>query len=87
MPSFTSNGVGDTFIVGNSGDQGWIHGDGTWGGGTITWEFLGTDENWHPFADGVFTANFDQSLPVAKGLSIRPTLTGAAGPNIYYQAM
>ena len=87
MPTFTVDGAGDEMVVGTQFDKAWLHASGTFGGGSIVWEFKGDDGLWHPIVAGAaVSANSDLEHPVAATLVVRPTLSGATAPNIYYHA-
>jgi hypothetical protein len=88
MPTFSGNGAGDEIVVGSQFDKAWLHASGTFGGGTVSWEFKGDDGSFHPFESSTdMTANSDVEVPVGSGaLIVRPTLAGATAPSIYYHA-
>ena len=86
MPTFSANGDGDEFVVGTQGENAWLHADGAFGGGTITWNFKGLDNLFHPLTNGALTVDHDKYLPLPGGTIVRPTLSGATAPSIYYEA-
>ena len=62
-----------------------IHGSGPFGGGTLTFRFLGTDGAYHDIADAAFTAAFDKILELPKQTTIKGTLSGSTSPTLYYE--
>ena len=62
-----------------------FHCSGTFGSGTMTVKFYGTDGTWHDIANGAFTAAADKTFSVPNNTSLKVTLSGSSGASIYYQ--
>lgn len=62
-----------------------VHGSGTFGGGTLTFKFLGNDGSYHDIANAAFTAAFDKIIELPRETKIKATLAGATTPTLYYE--
>lgn len=85
MPTLSANGDTDVYDVMGSVH---IHCSGTFGSGTIAWYFKGSDQQWHPLAEGSSTSAIDKRFDFPEDIAtrIKGTLSGATAPSLYYEA-
>ncbi len=83
MPTLTTN---TNTIVAKVKGKTHVHCSGTFGGGTITWRYLGDDSAYHDLAEGALAVAGDKKfdLPDDIWTQIRGTLAGATAPSLYY---
>lgn len=62
-----------------------VHGSGSFGGGTMTWKYLGKDGSYHDIAEAAYTQAFDKLLEFPDPVSLKGTLSGSTGPSLYYE--
>lgn len=63
----------------------YVHLSGTFGGGTVSIQFMGADGQWHTFAGSGLTEASDKYFLCPNEKQIRLNLAGATGASIYYE--
>ena len=76
--------------------RGWatLTAQGTWGGGTITWQYKGLDGTWRTILAGTdnitaqaYTADNMLNVFFGSGVRIRGTVSGSTTPDLDWQIM
>lgn len=62
-----------------------FHASGSFGGGTLTIQFLAADDTWKSISNASFTSSTDNLVLLPPSTRIRVVLTGATAPDLYYQ--
>ena len=83
MPTLSADG--NTDAIEGMGGVVRVHGSGTFGGGTLTFQFLGSDGSYHDIDGASFTQAFDKVFELPRKSTIRASLSGATGPSLYYE--
>lgn len=85
MSTGTLAANGDTATVVVNGPV-HLHLSGTFGGGTVTMNFMDAGGNWRAISEGGFTAACDKEIafPTGTGRSIKGTLAGATTPSLVW---
>ena len=83
MPTLSADGDTATYQV--KGETR-VHCSGTFGSGTITWKYLGSDGSYHALANGAFSSASDKSFNFPDGVitTIKGTLGSSTGPSLFY---
>jgi hypothetical protein len=80
--TFSANGTGSSFKVYGEVH---LHINGTWGGGTFSLEYLASDGNWRTIVNTTLTADADKEIRFKSPVFVRPVLSGATGPSLFWE--
>lgn len=61
-----------------------FHAEGTFGGGTLTVQFLDEAGTWRSITNAAFTSAADKVIDCPYAMDLRGNLSGSAGPSIFY---
>lgn len=80
--TFSGNGTGPSFKVGGEVH---LHVNGTWSSGTFSLQYLASDGNWRTIVNTELTADADKEIRFKSPLFVRPVLSGAGSPSLFWE--
>lgn len=63
----------------------WLHTQGTFGGGTLTLQYLSGDGTYRPITPSAVTAAGDYFVSLPGPAQVRVSLAGAIAPSLFYE--